>query len=170
MRNFILLLAMLFAGSAAGQRKINPTDTLLITGKVKHEIKFTLADLDTFATKDIGDVAISNQLGEIKRTIKNVKGILIKDLLAKVELQADDHKSLNEFYFTLVASDGYKVVFSWNEIYNTETGNTVYLITDKDGQKLSEMDERILMISVKDFKTGRRYVKGLQRIVVERTN
>jgi len=46
------------------------------------------------------------------------------------------------------------VVFSWNEIYNTDTGIGMYVITEKNGKKMCEMDERILAISSRDFKTG----------------
>jgi len=75
---------------------------------------------------------------------------------------------LSEYYFVCIASDNYKVVFSWNEIFNTDTGKSVYIITSQDGKPAAETDTRIALISPKDQMTGRRYVKGLQRIVVER--
>lgn len=65
MKNLVLVLGMLLSLSATGQRAINHTDTLLITGDVKREFTFTLHDLDTFAIKDIGDIVMSNQRGEI---------------------------------------------------------------------------------------------------------
>ena len=60
-------------------------------------------------------------------------------------------------------------MFSWNEIFNTETGNNLYIITEEDGKKMNEMDESILIASTKDFKT-RRYIKGLEKIIVERAD
>ncbi|MFM7400213.1 MAG: molybdopterin-binding protein, partial [Bacteroidota bacterium] len=71
-------------------------------------------------------------------------------------------------YFVFVASDGYKVVFSWNEIYNTATGNQSFILTELKGSILANLEQRILFISTADEKTGRRYVKGLQRIEVRR--
>ena len=75
---------------------------------------------------------------------------------------------LSEYYFVFAASDGYKVVYSWNELFNTSVGESVYLVTEKDGKTITEMDDSILVVSTKDFKTGRRNVKGLASIAVMR--
>jgi hypothetical protein len=63
-----------------------------------------------------------------------------------------------------------KVVFSWNEIFNSNTGNSVYILTGHDGKHASALDNRIALVSTKDDATGRRYVKGLQKINIERVN
>ncbi|MEO8146527.1 MAG: hypothetical protein ABI723_02765 [Bacteroidia bacterium] len=59
-------------------------------------------------------------------------------------------------------------MYSWNEIYNTEVGNAVFIITEKAVKKLSEMDEPILVVSTSDLKTGRRFIKGLSKITINR--
>ena len=64
----------------------------------------------------------------------------------------------DRFYFVFIASDGYRVVFSWNEIYNTETGNNFFIVTEMEGKKLYDVDQRIIFISTADLKTGRRYI------------
>jgi len=151
-----------------GQVKVNPTEAFTISGKVKKEITFALGDLQNFESKKIPDVVISNHLGEVKGTSKNLKVFLLKDILAQIEFDAESPKVLSEFYITCIASDGYKVVFPWNEIFNTATGDNLYLITAKDGKELKQLDDRILIISTADFKTGRRNVKGLAKIIVER--
>jgi hypothetical protein len=168
MRIIIIIITALISLAAVGQDKSIPTDTLRISGQIKNELIFTLHDLDTFPTKTISDVIITNHLGETKKTAKQLKGFLLKKLLEKVDLQTSAPKELNEFYFIFIASDGYKVVFSWNEIFNTATGNSFYLITEQDGKKIKESDERILIVSATDFKTGRRYIKGLQKIIIKR--
>jgi hypothetical protein len=96
--------------------------------------------------------------------------ILLKDILDKVEIDAENHKVLNEYYFVCVASHNYKVVFSWNEIFNNPAGESVYIITGQDGKWAYLLDNRIVLVSPKDQMTGRRYIKGLQKIVVERVN
>ena len=100
--------------------------------------------------------------------MKKVKGVLLKDILDKVEIDAENHKVLSEYYFVCIASDNYKVVFSWNEIFNSDVGKSVYIITGQDGSWAYVLDNRIALVSSKDHMTGRRYVKGLQKIVIER--
>ena len=92
----------------------------------------------------------------------------MKDILNKVEIDSETPKLLSEYYFVCIASDNYKVVFSWNEIFNSATGKSVYIITSQDGKPASQLDNRIALISPKDQITGRRYVKGLQKIVIRR--
>ena len=105
---------------------------------------------------------------ERKGVVKNLKGILLKEILASVAIAQDQPKLLSEYYFVLVASDGYKVVFSWNEIFNTQTGEYVFIVTEKDGKSGEAVPDRIALLSPGDDATGRRFVKGLTKIIVKR--
>ena len=96
------------------------------------------------------------------------KGVLLKDILAKVEIDMPNPKLLSEFYITCIASDNYKVVFSWNEIFNIAIGKHALIITELDGKKALDMDDSIVLLCNADYATGRRYVKGLQKIIIER--
>jgi hypothetical protein len=168
MKKIIIIACVLLSSLAWAQTKLTPTEQLTIIGKVKKELKFTLADLASYTTTSIPDIGITNHTGEVKNTAKNMKGIPFKNILDKIEFATDKPKELSEFYLNFVASDGYKVVFSWNEIFNTEVGNHLFIITEKDGKQLKDFDDRILIICTSDFKTGRRYVKALEKIIVGR--
>lgn len=85
-----------------------------------------------------------------------------------IEFQNEKPRELNEFYFVLTASDGYKVVLSCNEVYNTEAGNEYFQVTDMKGKSINDIEQRILFISTADIKSSRRYIKGLQTIEVKR--
>lgn len=165
----ILILLFLCAGSVViAQKTIPTTEYFSIEGKVKKEITISLDDLSSYKTYSIDSIVITNHLGERRSTLKNVKGVLLKDILGKVEIDAEAPKVLSEYYFVCKASDNYKTVFSWNEIFNNPAGKSVYILTGHDGKPASALDNRIALVSPKDEMTGRRYVKGLQKIVVER--
>jgi hypothetical protein len=146
---------------------ITPTDSIKIMGKIKNGKVFSLEDLDTFPKTVIKDQIIYNHKGEVKDTLIKMKGISLKTILASIQYLNNNPKELNEFYFVFVASDGYKVVFSWNEIYNTEAGNNFFIVTEIEGKQLKYLDQRIAFISTTDLKTGRRYIKGLSKIEVK---
>ena len=167
-KSIILLALVILSNLTWAQRKITPTEQFTITGKIKTELKFTLKDISAYEAKALKDVVLTNHLGEVKGNIQNIKGIPLKPLLDKIEFLTDKPKDLSQFYLTFVASDGYKVVYSWNEIFNSETGNNLYIITEKDGKKLNELEDHILTITTTDIKTGRRYVKALEKIIVGR--
>jgi|SRR5579871_2008618 len=162
-----ILIALLINCAVFSQQPISPTDSLIVTGKIKSPAVFRLADLDTFRTAAIKDLVIYNHKGEAKNTLTGIRGIPLKSLLASIEFIYENPKKLNEFYFVFTASDGYKVVFSWNEIYNTEVGDNFFVVTEMGGKKLREMEQRIIFISTADLKTGRRYIKGLSKIEVK---
>jgi hypothetical protein len=166
-KNFFIFLIAL-SSFALAQTKITPTEQFTITGKVKTELKFTLADINGYPVVPIKNVTLTNHLGEVKGDIQNIKGVALKPLLEKIEFLTEKPKELSQFYLTFVASDGYKVVYSWNEIFNSETGNNLFIITEKGGKNLKDFEDRILTITTTDFKTGRRYVKALDKIIVGR--
>lgn len=168
MRILPLILCLLFWDQLTAQRKIIPTDTLIIQGDIKENLIFTWRDIDTSKVKYIGDLTLTNQHGEAKNTIKNLKGVLLKPLIDSLKFNIEKPKELNEFYFIFEASDKYKVVFSWNEIFNSPTGNQLYWITEINGKPITELNERILIVSTADLSIGRRYIKGLSKITVRR--
>lgn len=170
MKRLTTLLFVLISLTLFGQKPELITNEFDVTGQVKKELKFTLADFEKFPSKPMADVVITNHLGEPRRIAKQLSGILIKDLLKDMELNEENPKRFSEFYFTFIASDNYKVVYSWNEIFNSPTGDNLFLITARDGKKLKDMDERILILTPTDFKTGRRHIKGLSKIVVSRVD
>ncbi|MGC4020775.1 MAG: hypothetical protein QM734_01930 [Cyclobacteriaceae bacterium] len=151
------------------QAQIKSTNSFTISGEVNSVTTISIADLKKWKEVNIGDLIITNHLGEKKSESKGLKGILIKEILQPIEIKVDSPKLLSEFYFVFLASDGYKVVYSWNELFNTAVGDSVYLITEKNGKSISDMDDSILVVSTKDLKTGRRNLKGLTSILVNRT-
>lgn len=165
---FLLLAALILHADVAAQRRITPTDTLYFNGEIKKELALSLNEIDTTAAVQVNDLIIKNQQGEIKNTLKNLKGILLKNLMDSLKFKVDKPRELNEFYFVFEASDGYKVVFSWNEIFNTSTGNNLYLITQLNGKYILNQDERILIVAASDIAIGRRYIKGVKRITAKR--
>ena len=163
----MFLMVTVFSSSAQ-KENIPTTENFSIEGKVKKSLTVSLADLTSYKSYSIDTIVITNHLGERRSSLRNVKGVLLKDILNKVEIDAEPPKVLSEYYFVCIASDNYKVVFSWNEIFNSATGKSVYILTGLEGKPASALDNRIALVSPKDEMTGRRYVKGLQKIVVER--
>jgi len=168
MKNPGISLFVLFSASLFAQGQVKSTSSFTISGEVVAPLTVSISDLKKWKEVSAGDLVITNHLGEKKSEAKELKGILLKDILQTVEIKAESPKVLSEYYFVFIASDGYKVVYSWNELFNTSVGESVYIITEKNGKPISEMDDSILAVSTKDSKTGRRNVKGLASIVVMR--
>lgn len=168
MKKFLVVIFLITVIQLNAQEKPTPTDLFKISGEVKAPRQFGLLDIEKQTVHPIGDVVITNHAGEVKGTAKGLQGIRLRDLLAGLQLATDNPKLNSTYYFIIKASDGYTVVFSWNELFNSPTGEKVYIVTQKDGKALNDMPERLLLIAPTDINTGRRYVKGLAEIQVKR--
>ena len=162
----ILLLVVSVTGFS--QNKIETTNEFTVTGLVDKPITISYPDIEKQKIISVGDFKVTNHLGEFKKEYKNVKGVLLLDLLKDISITTASPKLLSEYYLVFKASDGYSVVVSWNELFNTEIGNTFYIVTEANNQSQKDAPEKILLIATKDFKTGRRHIKGLQNIEVKR--
>lgn len=163
-----ILTTLLFIGSSLSlfsQREISPSDSFVIFGKVKKATTIKIKDLTTFTSVKIPQQIIYNHKGEIKDTIQNLEGIPLESILLNTEYIYTKPKELNEFYFVFKATDGYRVVFSWNEIYNAKSD--FYILSKINGQPIAESKNRIIFISTSDKKPGRRYIKALSSIEVK---
>jgi len=170
MKKLITFLIFSVTSVAFAQKEIKPTSEFTISGEVKGIVKITFDDLKKYKSQSIADVVITNHLGEKKSEAKGLKGVLLKLVLEKAVISSEGPKVLSEYYFVLKANDGYKVVFSWNELFNTAVGEAAYIITEKEGKSLDKMNDSILLLSPNDFKTGRRHLKALASIEVKRAN
>jgi hypothetical protein len=145
-----------------------PTQYFTINGKVKKEVMIGEAEIKKHTTQTIGTVSITNHKGDLKGEAKSMSGILVRDILQNIELDEENPKFFSEYYYVFVGSDNYKVVFSWNELFNTAVAQRVFIVTQKDGQNVLHNEDGILLISADDLRTGRRFVKNLQSIQVKR--
>ena len=151
-----ILLSIFILLSAQFSFAQNHTDTLFVTGKVKNEKAIPLSNFTKYKSVELGDINTSCSPKQ-KEEAKQVKAVLVKDLLDSVEFAYESRKE---------AADGYTIVYSFNEIYNTETGNHLYVVTEMNGKPISELENRILLLTTSDIKSGSRNIKWLKRIVV----
>jgi DMSO/TMAO reductase YedYZ molybdopterin-dependent catalytic subunit len=143
--------------------------SLSIDGLVAHKGVLTAQSLRTSAlAADVDAIRLTTQSGELKRTLTGYRGIKLMDLLDQAQIEAPDHNSLKRTYVIVRASDGYMVIFSWSELYNTEIGPGVLVLVEKDGQPLAQTEGPLTLISRKDIHTGPRHVRWLQSIELRR--
>lgn len=168
MKKILTAIVVFISLQVSAQKAIANTESFTVEGSVQQSRSFSLRDLTGLPQTGIDSVVITNHLHERKSAIKNIKGVLLKDVLNTLTIDQADPKLLSEYYIVCIASDNYKVVFSWNEIFNSETGRHVLIITGQEGKNGTLMNNRIALLSPTDEATGRRYVKGLQKIIIER--
>jgi len=138
---------MLFFQKSGAQ---NTSESFTVSGEVLKEETIDIPKLSGYSPVHLDSLRIYSHDMQPKGLMKNINGVL------------------SQYYIECEATDGYIVLFSWNEIFNSETWKHIMIITSKNGTNAPQLDDRIALISPTDQATGRRYVKGLNRIIIRR--
>jgi DMSO/TMAO reductase YedYZ molybdopterin-dependent catalytic subunit len=95
-----------------------------------------------------------------------LRGVRLRAVLERAQVKTVDHNTVKKLAVIASASDGYKVVFSWSELFNSELGDSVLVLFERDGKPLAPAEGPLALISGKDIRTGPRHVKWLQTVEV----
>lgn len=140
--------------------------TIKVTGEVKNELLLTVDSLKKMDVVTLDEFNVVCQSGATVKTDKTTKGVLLRNLLEKAGIKHTGHKVRN-FIIIARATDDYKAIFSWSEIFNNPTGENAYVLFEENGKPIKMQGETIL-ICANDIKTGPRHVIWLKSIEVKR--
>ncbi|MEN6440112.1 MAG: molybdopterin-dependent oxidoreductase [Syntrophobacter sp.] len=138
--------------------------TLRVTGRVRQPLVLSMEELLGMDTEELEDLPIICGSGTPKGRIAKCTGVLLENVIKKAEVLREEHNDTKKMYIVASSGDGFKVVFSWQEIFNTPIGGGVMILIEKDGTSLCTDGARPDLISAEDYYTGSRYVRGLERI------
>lgn len=142
------------------------TGGLRITGRVKEELVLSIEEVCGMETEEAKDIAVNCGEGTPVGRIESCRGVLLENVIGKASVLKEDHNDTKKMFIVASASDGYKAVFSWQEIFNTQIGGGVMVLVERDGKALCATTGGLELISLQDYFSGPRYVKGLETIEV----
>lgn len=170
---FITTLMFNTTASAFAKHKVlNPaqfvTTSISVSGVIENPLTLSVEDLKKFPPQQVGELTMICQNGANVGNVEHLKGVLLRDILDKAVIKAPGHNDVKKMAIIASASDNYKVIFSWTEIFNSPLGEGVIVFFEKDGSPLADDEGRIALISTKDIRTGPRHVKWLKNIDVRK--
>lgn len=88
MKNFFAI-TFLFCFSVAGitQSTLVPTTSIRVFGEIEKETTITLESLRQMKQETVVDQLIYNHNGDVKDTLKNMKGVSLKEALRQVKFK-----------------------------------------------------------------------------------
>jgi DMSO/TMAO reductase YedYZ molybdopterin-dependent catalytic subunit len=164
---YLWVIALLLTTSVHAQ---NANLSISITGRVKTGKTLSLETLQKFPLHSIDSLQVYNHQMVPKSKPRNIKGVLLKEVLQEVEFDAESPTVLSQYYVICTAADNYEVVFSWNELFNSATGDNALIILEKNGIPAVQDKDGLVLVTPTDRATGRRYVKELNKITIQRVN
>jgi hypothetical protein len=142
------------------------TESVTVKGKIKYPMVLTVESLQKMKVINGKGVNINCQSGEHKKTIKTFKAVLLRDVLDSASVIMDRKKDRGKFVIVVTASDNYKVVFSYNEIYFGAAGDNIYVAFEENGKPLVE-EGKIIIFCSSDKVSGPRHVKWVKTIEIK---
>ena len=137
-----------------------------VNGRVRKPLVLSMEELCAMETEVLEDLFIVCGSGDPKGCIGRCRGVLLEDIIRRAEIIREEHDDTKKMFLVASADDGYRVVFSWQEIFNSPVGGGVLILLEKDGKPLDQERKRVDLISAQDYFMGSRYVKGLTNIEV----
>jgi DMSO/TMAO reductase YedYZ molybdopterin-dependent catalytic subunit len=143
-----------------------PSQTVTVPGAVERALTLRAEELRHFPPQLIVELRLASRSGAEPDKPGVVRGVRLRDILEQAKVVKRDHNTVKKLAVIAAASDGYKVIFSWSEIFNSDAGDSVLALVEREGKPLAADEGPLALISGKDIRTGPRHVKWLQSIEV----
>ncbi|MCL2021186.1 MAG: hypothetical protein FWG81_03570 [Betaproteobacteria bacterium] len=140
------------------------THKISVTGQVRQPLELSIEDLQQLPVLQMKMIPPGSH-SEEKPVPIIVRGVLLRDILEKAAIQAASPHDAKKSAILVTASDGYRVVFSWSEVFNSPIGEGAMLFFARDGKPLTDDEGRIALASLRD-NSHSRYAKWVSMIEV----
>ncbi|MGE0050473.1 MAG: molybdopterin-dependent oxidoreductase [Arcobacter sp.] len=158
-----LLLILLFLTSLFSKDVSYETNELKIEGLVEKKLVLNMDKL-----QEINDLRTGSKTITLTKNDTTYEGVLLKEIIDQAKIDVKNRKDLNKVYIMAIASDNYKVLFSWNELFNSKIGDNVLIFLKKNGKLLDKNEGKLALISVEDINENPRHIKWLEKIIVNK--
>ncbi|SUA90951.1 molybdopterin-dependent oxidoreductase [Pandoraea pulmonicola] len=139
---------------------------VIVSGCVKRRHSFDLCSLMRLPTQLTGPLDVVCLSGRKVRSASDYKGVRLTALLDVAQLRLPQARDFTRAYVMAQGADGYTVMFSWHELYNTPVGVGALVVYERDGQPLGDAEGGIGLISTCDLRVALRQVRALRRLTV----
>ncbi|MBU4261667.1 MAG: molybdopterin-dependent oxidoreductase [Proteobacteria bacterium] len=139
---------------------------LRLCGRVTTPLILNIEQLRAMDPAETDDLPMICGNGDPKGCIGHCRGVLLSDIINRADILITGHNDTRKMFIVASSDDGYKVVFSWQEIFNTPTGEGIMVLLEKNGRSLYEEHGAVDLVSARDYLTGPRYVRQLRIIEI----
>jgi len=163
----LILACAVASAPALAQPRGTVTTSLTVKGSVEREITLSVEDLKGLPVRRLDDVRTVGEASGASPATQSARhyvGCLLRDVLDRAKPVEKNRMDLRRSAVIATASDGYRVVFSWAELYLSPIGDGALVVYERDGAPLDDSEGRIALVSLKDTRPGPRHVKWLQSL------
>src|SRR5258706_6271447 len=112
-----------------------------VKGKVERELVLSIDELKRLPVQRIEDLRVVRDQGATagaQEMARRYTGCLLRDVLDRAKLVEKNRIDLRKSVVIVTASDGYRAVFSWAELYLSPIGEGVLIVYEREGAALAD--------------------------------
>jgi DMSO/TMAO reductase YedYZ molybdopterin-dependent catalytic subunit len=143
------------------------TDKIDVMGLVENPFTITIESIKKMKVKEGKNANITDGKGEVKKQLKTFKGVLLKDILLDAKVKMERNKDRGKFIVVVSASDGYTVIFSYNELMYSAAAENTYILFEENGTAIKQ-DGKFVVFCTTDTISGPRHVKWVKSIDIRK--
>lgn len=167
---FALLVAGAAAAACPDDGTPRPADVLLTTRDMQgRTVAWTAERLRALGMHDWTERRVVERPGApaAERSI-TYRGVRLRDVLAPPGTDPSRDRGARDTVVEAVASDGYRALFSWGELYNAAAGERSVVVLEADGRALDAHQGPLALRALDDLRPGPRHVRNLCALRVRR--
>lgn len=167
-RLLLIIFALLISSRIHAHGDDTPqrtSDTVFVQGLVLKPIALTKESLHGFPLTYLGGLKLINSSGEIRKTLANTKGLLLRDILRNAEIDLRN-KERGKYFIVVTGMDSMQVIFSYNELIHGPAADQCYLLLLH--KTADAADGPFAVYCGSDVHTVPRYVKWVRSIEVRK--
>jgi hypothetical protein len=145
----------------------SPTPALGLTGHLPTKRTFALGDLLRLPRHELGPTQVNCFTGRPVTSVRSYAGVRLIDILAAAAMSSQPRSQLKRCVVVAAGLDGYRVLFSWNELYNSFIGEGVLVLYERNCEALNDRLGPLCLISANDRQLGPRHLKQLRSVHVQ---
>lgn len=157
----LVLFPLLLQASPSG----GLSETVAVAGRVSNPLVLTTESIQQLKVQEKENTSIVCDSGQTKKVLKSFRGVLLRDVLAAAGVVMETPRQRGEYYVLVRSTDNYNVLFAYNELHYSVTGDNTWLVFEENGKPVMD-DGRFVIFSAGDRVSGPRHVKRVNRIEV----
>lgn len=129
--------------------------------------RLSLAELGQLPAKEVVQQRTLSSGGatSVEQSIRYA-GPLLRTVIESAWPEIQSRRDARWLLIEAVATDGYRGLFSWGELFNASVGDQVLVIVRTDGAALDAVTGPVALRALADLRPGPRHVRNLCAVVI----
>ncbi|MBU0604475.1 MAG: molybdopterin-binding protein [Gammaproteobacteria bacterium] len=143
-------------------------DHVRLDGWVRKPLRIDDALLAGFGLQAIPDFVVVCTFNGAHGGPRPMRGVPLRSLIDAAEPDFGKRTDFKRVALVAESREGYRALFSWNELYNTIIGDGVFVVADCADAPLPECTGPFALVSAHDLATGPRFVQRLASLALRK--